>query len=259
MSNLNIEQFSNLVQDAQRDDDYINATEWCKRFGYDLRNWKRFPETKARLEQLKITESNAEPWIVERVGKTWVTWVHPIMAVHLASYLDPAFANYVAKTFIRYGKADPTLAADIASRQNTVEGLDIINKAVQKQYSLIFGRDWICETSKIRFDFLDKQLGLRDKLSEFNLVSVLNKKFALSCKELIVVFPSSADAFELVRDFLKEKYPNIYQSAYRTVEGLSKPELHISLEDEVALFSYFIPEINDWVREKGGTDCSFLK
>ncbi|MBD0390288.1 MAG: hypothetical protein ICV54_28270 [Nostoc sp. C3-bin3] len=78
-------------------------------------------------------------------------------------------------------------------------------------------------------------------------------------KELIVVFPSSADAFELVGDFLKEKYPSIYQIAYRTVEGLSKPDLHISLEDEVALFSYFIPEINDWVREKGGSDCSFLK
>ncbi len=132
-----IEQFSSLVQDAQRDDEYINATKWCKHFEYDLRIWKRLPETKARLEDLKITESNAEPWIVERVGKTWVTWVHPIMAVHLASYLNPPFANYVAKTFIRYAKADPTLAADIASRQETTEGLDIINKAVQERYKFL--------------------------------------------------------------------------------------------------------------------------
>ncbi|AVH62000.1 KilA-N domain-containing protein [Nostoc sp. 'Peltigera membranacea cyanobiont' N6] len=132
-----IEQFSSLVQDAQRDDEYINVIKWCKHFEYDLSNWKRLPEIKTRSERLKITESNAEPWIVERVGKTWVTWVHPIMAVHLASYLDPDFANYVAKTFIRYAKADPTLAADIASRQETTEGLDIINKAVQERYKFL--------------------------------------------------------------------------------------------------------------------------
>jgi KilA-N domain len=132
-----IEQFDKLVQDARRDDDYINATEWCKYFDYELRNWKRLPETKARAERVKITESNAEPWIVERVGKTWVTWVHPIMAVHLASYLDPDFANYVAKTFIRYAKADPMLGADIASRQETIQGLDIMNKAAQKRYEFL--------------------------------------------------------------------------------------------------------------------------
>lgn len=252
----NIEQFGNLVQDAQRDDAYINATKWCKRFGYDLKNWKRFPETKARFEHLKTTQPNTEPWIVERVGKTWVTWVHPIMAVHLASYLNPAFANYVAETFIRYAEADPTLAADIASRQNTVEGLDIINEAVQKQYSFIFGRDWICETSKIRFDFLDKNPWMRDELSESNLVSVLNNKFGLSCKGLVVIQSLRDD---LLEDFLKEKYPNIYQGAYTFVELPSGLHSCISIENEGALFSYFFQEINDWVKEKGGTDCSFLR
>ncbi|MCL6754462.1 KilA-N domain-containing protein [Nostoc sp. CCCryo 231-06] len=256
MSNSNIEQFSNLVQEAQRDDDYINATKWCKHFEYRLDRWKQLPETKAKLEHLKTTESNAEPWIVERVGKTWVTWVHPIMAVHLAGYLDPAFANYVAKTFIRYAKADPTLAADIASRQNTVEGLDIINEAVQKQYSLIFGRDWLCETDTIRFDFLNETPCLRDKLSESNLVSLLNNKFGLPCKGLVVIHPLSE---ELLEDFLKDKYPKIHQSACEIVELRSKPYLHISLVNEVALFSYFILEINDWVREKGGSNSNFLR
>ncbi|MHC5676626.1 KilA-N domain-containing protein [Nostoc sp.] len=125
-----IEPFDKLLQDARPDDGYINATEWCKHFGYRLDSWKQLPETKARLEQLKIAKSNTEPWIVQRVGKTWVTWVHPIMAVHLASYLSPGFANYVAEIFIRYVTADPKLAADIASRQETTEGLEIINKAV---------------------------------------------------------------------------------------------------------------------------------
>jgi hypothetical protein len=59
------------------------------------------------------------------------------MAVHLASYLDPAFANYVAEVFVRYITADPTLAADIASRQETTAGLDIINKEVQERYAFL--------------------------------------------------------------------------------------------------------------------------
>ncbi|MEH1975226.1 MAG: KilA-N domain-containing protein [Nostoc sp.] len=261
MSNSNIEQFGNLVQDAQRDDEYINATKWCKHFGSRLDNWKQLPETKARSEQLKITESNAEPWIVERVGKTWVTWVHPIMVVHLASYLDPGFANYVAKTFIRYAKADPTLAADIASRQNTVEGLDIINEAVQKQYSFIYKRDWICFTNPIALDHFRRQPEYGEKLSLSNLVSLLNKKFGLPCEKVVFGIPLCQDTLDLLEDFLKEKYPDIYQSAYtffemptRLPSGISvKLHSSISLEDEIALFSYFIREINDWVREKGGS------
>ncbi|MFN6538637.1 MAG: KilA-N domain-containing protein [Nostoc sp. EkiNYC01] len=161
-----IELFDKLVQDARRDDDYINATRWCKHFGYDLRNWKRFPETKARLtelsERLKISQLNPEVdtlkinhlnpevdtlktthsvsnELIYTSGKGYraVTWIHPVMAVHLASYLDPDFANFVAEIFIQYAVADPTLAADIASRQETTEGLDIINKAVQERYEFI--------------------------------------------------------------------------------------------------------------------------
>ncbi|MDZ8260638.1 hypothetical protein [Nostoc sp. ChiQUE01b] len=56
------------------------------------------------------------------------------MAVHLASYLDQGFINYMSEVFIRYAAADPTLAADIASRQETTEGLNIINKVVYERY-----------------------------------------------------------------------------------------------------------------------------
>ncbi|MDZ8260639.1 KilA-N domain-containing protein [Nostoc sp. ChiQUE01b] len=156
-----IEQFDKWVQDARRDDDYINATKWCKHFGYRLNNWKQLPETKARLaalsKELKISHSvskevdytddterleishSVSKELIYTSGRGYraVTWIHRVMAVHLASYLDPDFANYVAKTFIRYVTADPTLAADIASRQETTEGLDIINKAVQERYEFL--------------------------------------------------------------------------------------------------------------------------
>ncbi|WP_146195870.1 hypothetical protein [Nostoc commune] len=63
----------------------------------------------------------------------------------------------------------------------------------------------------------------------------------------------------LLEDFLKDKYPNIYQSACEIVELRPKRYLHISLVDEVALFSYFILEINDWVKDKGSSDCSLSR
>ncbi|MEH2262415.1 KilA-N domain-containing protein [Nostoc sp.] len=257
-----IEQFDKWVQDARRDDDYINATKWCKHFGYRLNNWKQLPETKARLtalsKELEISHSVSKELIyTSGRGNRAVTWIHPVMAVHLASYLDPDFANYVAQVFIRYAKADPTLAADIASRQNTVEGLDIINEAVQKRYSFIVGRDWIFETSKVKF--LDIEPWSEGDYSESSLMSFLNNKFGLPYKRFVVACTCSVDAFELVEDFLKEKYPDIYQSAYTFVELRSGLHSFIPHENEIALFSYFIREINDWVREKGGSDCSFLR
>ncbi|MBC5794222.1 KilA-N domain-containing protein [Sphaerospermopsis sp. LEGE 00249] len=179
-----IEKFSELVQDAQREDSYVNATKWAKAFGYRLDNWKELPETKARLKALeentlknrdsvtedanntvdtecpKIRDSVMEGFnntanteylknrgtkshkFIYSTGRGYgaVTWVHPIMAVHLASYLDPAFANYVAEVFVRYITADPYLAADIASRQETTKGLDIINEAVQERYKFLKSR-----------------------------------------------------------------------------------------------------------------------
>lgn len=257
-----IEHFDKLVQDARRDDGYINATKWCKHFGYDLRNWKRLPETKARLatlsEELKITqsnpgfdcvkitqsnpgvdkleisESNPAPWIVERVGKTWVTWVHPVMAVHLASYLDPDFANYVAKIFLRYAAADPTLAADIASRQNTTQGLDVIKEAVEKRYKFLEGVDYV-------YTELDKVE-----------ISYYAKKYKLPSKDFkpITIYLDLFSPYNLLSDFLEEKHPDICQMMRRGGLG----------EDDLAfLHGYFKEEIELWVKEKNGTDCSYLR
>ncbi|MEH2394128.1 MAG: hypothetical protein V7K21_21505 [Nostoc sp.] len=183
------------------------------------------------------------------------------------SYFDPAFNDHIAEIFVRYAADDPTLAADIASRQNTVEGLDIINEAVQKRYSFILRRDFICLTNPIALDHMRRQAEWGEKLSESNLVSLLNKKFGLPCKGLVLSVPLHQGTFDLLENFLKEKYPGIYQSAYTVFEPLSKQYSYSSLkyevvskqnsyssmEDDIALFSYFILEINDWVRDQGGS------
>jgi hypothetical protein len=244
-----IEKFNELMQDAKRDDDYINATKWAKAFGYRLNNWKELPETKARynaladthifcqsesegeFDRLKISQSNfvgekITPWVVERVGRTWVTWIHPIMAVHLASYLDPSFANYVAEIFVRYLKADPHLAGDIASRQETTEGLDIINKAVQERYKFLQGRDWLyASLSKAEMRWCYK----RWQLSPKTFTPVLR-------------YVDMFSDYDVIPDFFKDRHPEVY--------GLMHYYGGIQQEDEYFLLGYFREEIEKWVMQK---------
>jgi len=134
----NTEQFQSLVTDAQRPEDgYVNATKWCKTFGYRLNNWKMLPETKARLKALSNKGFSGKGLKISQLilttgrGRGAQTWVHPIMAIHLAQYLSPEFANFVAEIFKRYLEADPTLAANIIDRQTDPDALKWLDKRIQ--------------------------------------------------------------------------------------------------------------------------------
>lgn len=228
----NLKQFSALVEQTQRSDGYINATKLCKTFNYRLDHWKELQTTKDRYTSL-FNDKKISPWIVERVGKTWVTWVHPIMAVHLASYLDPDFANYTAEIFVGYLKADPHLAANIASRQETTEGLDIINKAVQERYKFIQGRDWNYSRSLSNVE-----------------IHYLHKKWRLPFKNFtpIAMYLDLFSDYDVMADFFNEKYPYIKQLMELQGTGV---------EDHAFLLGYFKEEIETWVKEKNLREDSF--
>ncbi|WP_375493091.1 hypothetical protein [uncultured Nostoc sp.] len=82
MSDSNIEQFSQLVQDAQRDDEYINATKWCKHFESRLDKWKQLPETKA----YKVPSTTMRcSWVLTRINKALFTKLQKF-AKHRHSY-----------------------------------------------------------------------------------------------------------------------------------------------------------------------------
>lgn len=123
-----------LLQENQRPDGYVNATKWCKHFNYRLDHWKTLPETKARTK--KLTKNRGiTPWKVEGKGRSSITWVHPIMAIHLAQYLSPEFANYVAEIFQKYLVADVDLAIDIIDRNNNPEDLKRIEQRARAKVS----------------------------------------------------------------------------------------------------------------------------
>lgn len=114
--------FDALMSANVREDNYVNATALCKEFEYRLQRWKELPETKAKIKAFNSTNKLAQNVSIKAVivtgkGRGATTWLHPVMAVHLAQYLSPEFANFVAETFKRYLEADPTLADDIIQRQ----------------------------------------------------------------------------------------------------------------------------------------------
>ncbi|MEA5620885.1 KilA-N domain-containing protein [Cronbergia sp. UHCC 0137] len=243
------QKFGELVQDAQRDDGYVNATKWCKIFGYRLNNWKQLPETKARLQVLSEKNSLEVSQLICTIGqgRGSTTWIHPIMAVHLASYLDPNFANYVAETFVRYVTADPHLAADIASRQETIEGLEIINEAVQERYSFLEGKDWDWEGKEI--DYGDEYAILFKEYSAERFAR-LQKKFGLAHEERKGIHCQWYLLNQsLIEEFLKDKYPSIYSGVFCThIANYEEWE-----DDMFGLVGYFKEEIESWVKEKNSS------
>jgi hypothetical protein len=100
-------------------------------------HWKVSKETKARIKALQANPENLglRIIIVSRKGGETITWVHPIMAVHLAQYLSPEFANFVAQTFKRYLEGDAGLAIEIIDRNNNPEDLKRIEQRIKTKIS----------------------------------------------------------------------------------------------------------------------------
>lgn len=125
--------FSELFSSSVRSDDYVNATELCKAFNYKLDNWKSSTETLARKRVYEKDPKNQalKFWIIEGKGRGSKTWLHPIAAIHLAQYLSPEFANYVAETFKRYLEGDISLASEIVDRTEDLKGVEELSDRVQ--------------------------------------------------------------------------------------------------------------------------------
>lgn len=123
-----------------RTDDYVNATNWCKAFGKDLNEFIRNKKTKEFVKALEnkglLTTENSrcqQAVSKERVGKTWETWVHPLLAIKLAEWLSPEFDVFVKQTFRRYLQADESLAKDILTRAQGKEQRKAFASELQKR------------------------------------------------------------------------------------------------------------------------------
>lgn len=79
-----------------REDGYFNMTDAAKKFGKDLSNFMRSPETVEYVEALTQTVKSTDCPIVQafRGGRTPGTWGHPKLAVFFARWLDVKFAVF---------------------------------------------------------------------------------------------------------------------------------------------------------------------
>ncbi len=76
-----------------REDGYFNMTDAAKKFGKDLSNFTRSPETVAYLDALAISVKSTD-LIESQRGRNGGTWAHPKLAVFFARWLDVRFAVF---------------------------------------------------------------------------------------------------------------------------------------------------------------------
>ena len=75
-------------------DGYLSATDMCSIYGKIPGDYRNKASTKAFLQTTADTLRRPVPEIIRGVGSAG-TWVHPLVAVHLAEWLDPAFVGVV--------------------------------------------------------------------------------------------------------------------------------------------------------------------
>lgn len=131
-----IADFNAMIQTAKRDDDYINATKLCEEFGARWSDFRENKKHKQYIQALELKLGSAKKAVLKtRVGRKYQMYVHPLLAIHLAQWLNPDFAIAVAQVFKAYIEADPELAKDVINRQTdvaTVEDIEETAKARKK-------------------------------------------------------------------------------------------------------------------------------
>ncbi|EIU4422451.1 KilA-N domain-containing protein [Pseudomonas aeruginosa] len=76
-----------------REDGYFNMTDAAKKFGKDLSNFTRSPETVEYLDALANSVKSTD-LIESQRGRNGGTWAHPKLAVFFARWLDVKFAVF---------------------------------------------------------------------------------------------------------------------------------------------------------------------
>lgn len=136
--------FQSLINDNTRDDEWVNATKWCQHYNKNWYEFSRSKETKAfirslqkRLKQSQVNSGNGSKVttgkiaVVNSINKGRAgseTWVHPLVAIKLAEWLDPEFDVYVKETFKAYLDGDIRIADSVISRNNNPDDLKWLQK-----------------------------------------------------------------------------------------------------------------------------------
>jgi len=130
----------NGFQFQYRNDEYVNLTNMCKQVGKKIGHYFSNETTKNYIETLSTVIHIPISQLTEirrgGIPTEQGTYGHPLVAIHLASWLSPEFAVAAAQTFQSYLKADVSLATNILERatpeQVNAQGEQLANVLVEK-------------------------------------------------------------------------------------------------------------------------------
>jgi hypothetical protein len=127
MTNIN---FTSLLTENRRsDDDFVNATQWCKQFSKRWAKFEESPETKGFIRACCESKQVPKRDLVQSV-KGSGTWVHPLIAIKLAEWLSPEFEVYVKETFKSFLESPEDFAADILINSHNKDRVERAKKRV---------------------------------------------------------------------------------------------------------------------------------
>jgi len=181
--------FDELVSSAKRENDnYVNATKWCKQFGKGKECW-RFKDLDSTTIFVKACCKNLSLDLVEVIqtkqGRGGGTWIHPLIAIKLAEWLSPDFEVFVKEVFVAYIEADISLADSIVERTDDLEGLKRHNtKSAARQKQLEGYHDLMNELRKHKCE--DIHFATVNKHNN-QLIGVETRKAGLTKDEVSVV------------------------------------------------------------------------
>jgi hypothetical protein len=119
--------FGNHKIRQRETDGYLSATDMCKVFGKLVNDYMRLSHVNEYLEALRCDTGYPVSQLVQiRKGNSsnfeQGTWVHPMVATHLAQWLSPVFSIQVNKWVLRYLSGDITLVKEVVDRHDQVHG-----------------------------------------------------------------------------------------------------------------------------------------
>lgn len=140
--------YSELLSDNTRADDYVNATALCKAFGKEFKAFMKLVSIKELIE--KLDGASKKPHVRTKAGRTFETYVHPLIAIELASWLSVDFKVVVLETFQRYLEGDLTLAAELVGRSTDLAGVAQLKEVVDSKHKYLASYHTLTDTLKQR-------------------------------------------------------------------------------------------------------------
>ena len=109
-----------LIEQTRRSgDDFVNATEWCKRYGTEWKQFARLSSTQKYVEALCINKGVHKKHLLESGnGSGSKTYVHPLLFIELIRWLDKGVSVFVNEVFQKYLEGDADLGLDIMLRDH---------------------------------------------------------------------------------------------------------------------------------------------